>query len=139
MVQPLVRLRQLSGGHLNGRGSHVSSLIEGTRLELISLIPRIRHVPIATVRRRRIRTLQSAINQKLNTRDPNVITRCCCDRYRRSACDSRVVRWIRDRNSWCSSVTTTAASSEADAVHRACSTRQIVKKSVRRSLQVDWV
>src|SRR5690242_1162254 len=131
---------KLPGCHLDARIPHVPRCVERTCLKLISLVLRIRHGPVAGISRRRIRTLQGAVDQEFHTRNSNVITRSCADRDCRSACDAGPVSGIGDRNSWRSGVAATSATaSEVDAVHRARTPREVVKNSVRRDFQVNGI
>ena len=118
----------LASDNLDRRGRRIIRGIERTRLKLMRSVHRSRHTPRTCVRRCRVCALQRAVNQKLHTRYTNVITCRSRDRYVRLAGDVRVVRGRRDRHRWSDSV---ASLSEADPVHGARATREVVEKTIR--------
>ena len=103
---------KLPCGNLNRRSPGITRQVKRTRLKLIRLIHRTGHAPVAAIRRGRVRALQSAINEKLYSRDTHVITRRRRDRHVAFTRNDDAVRGTRDRNSGCNVI---ARSGKSDA------------------------
>ncbi len=113
--------------------AELPACIECTRLKLMSLVRRARHSPDTAIWRSRVAALQSAVDQKLDTRDADVITRRCRDRDVCFARNDRAVCGIGDRDCWRNVV---ASGCESDPVNRTIASREVVKKTIRRDLQI---